>query len=646
MQLFHISFLSLSRTVFAPALLLACLLTVGGATHEAAAQGSVSPPPPPPAGIAGIPFDPHIVVDQFGYRPGDAKIAVIRDPRAGFDNADRFTPGTIYQVRRAQDGGIVLSGAPAAWRDGQVDASAGDAGWWFDFSTIKDDGTYFVYDERRKVRSATFRITQLVYAPVLRAAVRTFFYQRSGFAKREPSAEACWTDDAAFAGPNQDTAARDVTDRQNATKVRNVSGGWFDAGDTNKYVTFAAPPVHQLLSAFGDNPGAFTDDFGIPESGNGIPDLLDEVKWEIDWLKRMQFADGSVALKVGTLEQTSGVKPSLDRNARFYVPACSSATIAAAAMFAHAGIRFGAFAPLAQERTDLRDRAVRAWKNFLASPRQAECDNGTVKAGDADWNEQDQNAEAVVAAIYLFALTGDKEYDDYVKAHYREMQPYRDIGWSRYKPNQGEALLFHARQPGVDPKFAAAILADKSADVAAGNQIYGPQPDQDLYRAYMHEGQYHWGSNNVRANYANTNLDAALLAGREKAAPYEQRAEEILHYFHGVNPFAMVYLTNMNRLGASRSASEVFHSWFFEGTRWDSATRSQCGPAPGFIPGGPSARAVPDGVPATLIPPAGQPRQKAYRDWNTPWPDAAWAVTEPSNVYQAAYIRMLSRFVR
>src|SRR5690606_18655139 len=103
---------------------------------------------------------------------------------------------------------------------------------------------------------------------------------------------------------------------------------------------FAAAPVHQLLSALEDAPAAFTDDFGIPESGNGIPDVLDEVKWEIDWLQRMQYPDGSVALKVGTIEHTKGIQPSLDRAARYYVPSCSSATIAAAGMFAHAALAF------------------------------------------------------------------------------------------------------------------------------------------------------------------------------------------------------------------------------------------------------------------------------------------------------------------
>lgn len=615
-----------------------------GALPVAAAAQAPPPLPTVPPGAAAVPFDSRVLVDQFGYRPGDRKVAVLRDPRAGYDQARRFQPGTSYQLRRAEDGGVVFSGRPSVWQGGAVDEASGDTGWWFDFSDVREPGTYFVHDEQNGVRSGVFRIDAGVYVPVLKAAMRTFFYQRSGFAKQAPWAEECWTDTPAYLGPDQDLEARDVTDRTNDDRRRNLSGGWFDAGDTNKYVTFATPPVHQLLTAFEQNPSVFTDDFGIPESGNGIPDLIDEVKWEINWLKRMQFGDGSVALKVGALDHASSERPGLDHSARYYVPACSSATIASAGMFAHAALAYAAFEPLAAESADLGMRAERAWRHFHAHSVQTECDDGQVKSGDADRSVEDQKAEAVVAAVYLHALTGRREYAEYVSANYRETQPFRDIGWSRYNPHQGEALLFHARQRGADGATARAIRTAKSADVEAGHGVYGFRAADNLYRAHLHEGQYHWGSNQVLANYGNTNLDAAGLIGSRGNAKYIERAGEILHYFHGVNPLAMVYLTNMYRHGATRSANEIFHSWFKDGTAWDSAVASACGPPPGFVPGGPNANAERDGVPASLTPPVGQPRQKSYRDWNTPWPDSSWAITEPAIYYQAAYIRLLAQF--
>jgi endoglucanase len=593
-------------------------------------------------------FDAHILVDQFGYRPHDPKVAVIRDPQQGFDKAQTFAPGPSLQVRRASDGVVVMEGHLMPWNHGAIEASSGDSGWWFDFSALEAPGSYFVYDPANSARSAGFRIDPKVYNAALKAAMRMYYYQRSGLAKQSPYADACWADSASYAGSDQDTQSHDITDQDNPSKVRNVSGGWFDAGDTNKYVTFAVPAVHQLLSAYQEHPTVFTDDFGIPESGNGIPDVLDEVKWETDWLKRMQFPDGSVALKVGATVYATAAPPSSDHNPRFYVPSCSSATVAAAGMYAHAAYVFGTLSALQRESGELRSRASAAWRNFQSvTSKQTHCDTGLIHGGNADWNEQDQRAEAVVAAIYLYAITDEEVYLAFVRAHYHALQPYHDTGWSRYKPEQGEALLFLTTLPRVEPALKATILADKLKDMRAGNQIYGFAPADDLYRDFMPDAQYHWGSNQPRANNGNSNMDSITYKiDTALETSFATRALEALHYFHGVNPFGMVYLSNMSRYGATRSANEIYHNWYANGTRWSDAKTSACGPAPGYVPGGPNASAVHDGVPADLIPPAGQPPQKSYRDWNSGWPQNSWVVTEPGIYYQAAYVKLLSKFAQ
>lgn len=624
-----------------------CSLVACGGTSIASSEETAKQPVPP--GMSGqVRFDPHVLVDQFGYRPGDPKVAVIRDPKVGYDSGDTFVSGTTYQVRSADDGHVVFKGAPSAWNGGVTEASSGDRGWWFDFSSLSTPGTYFIYDAQKNVRSATFQIGEHVYKDILKAAVRMYFYQRSGFAKRSPYAGECWIDDAAYLGPQQDKEAHDITDRGNPDKVKDFSGGWFDAGDTNKYVTFAASAVHQLLTAYQENPSVFTDDFNIPESGNGIPDVLDEVKWETDWLKKMQYPDGSAALKVGEIIYVPAAPPSSDHSPRYYVPSCTSATIAAAGMFAHAAYVYRGIGPLAGEATALQAHAIAAWDNYQkTSNKQTSCDDGTVHSAKADWSESDQSAAAVVAAVYLYALTDGVAYNDYIKSHYRELRPYHDIGWSRYKPEQGEALLFYTRLPHADSELRKALLADKLKDAKDGNQVYGFNPNDDLYRAFMHDQQYTWGSNNPHAQYGNTNMDVVtygLDAGND--SKYEKRALDILHYFHGVNPFAMVYLTNMYRYGATRSANEIFHTWYGQNTKWSDALKSACGPAPGYVPGGPNANAAKDGVPDSLRPPTGQPPQKSYRDWNTAWPDDSYAVTEPAIYYQAAYVKLISKFAQ
>lgn len=628
----------------------AALATPAQATVTISGSGAAPPdtPGPPNAGAGAVQVDRHILVDQFGYRPSDPKVAVIRNPQNGYDAADRITPGTVFEVRRAADGVAVASGGITAWNGGATQDSSGDQGWWFDFSAVTTPGTYFVHDVQRARRSPTFVIAQQVYKPVLKAAVKMFYYQRSGFAKTAQFAGG-WADGAAYVGPGQDLAARDVTDEGNAGKQRNLSGGWFDAGDTNQYVTFANSPVHQLLQAYQDNPAVFTDDFDIPESGNGIPDLIDEVKFEIDWLKKMQFANGGVALKLGVKSGDDASPPSHDTKARFYVPPCTSSTIAAASMFAHAAHVYAGIPALAGEVADLRARAINAWNSFHGSAtRQTNCDTGAVRAGDADWPEDTQNATAVVAAVWLFAATGEAVYHDYVKANYSRtyLRPFGDIGWSRYQPEQGEALLFYTTLPGADATVRTAIRQRKQADVANGYGIYGAGSD-DLYRAYLHDAQYHWGSHQVRANYGNTNVDAALygLAGGSEAS-MRTRALDTLHYFHGVNPLGTVYLTNMSAYGASSSLNAIFSVWFKVGSsQWGDVRSSTYGPPPGYVPGGPNAST---GV--WLAPPAGQPRQKAYRDWNgdpvTGDPQQSWEITEPGIYYQAAFVKLVAAFAR
>ncbi|WP_292999980.1 glycoside hydrolase family 9 protein [Nevskia sp.] len=598
-----------------------------------------------PDSLKAVPLDLHILVDQFGYRPGDPKVAVIRSPDAGFDAKDPYVPGEDYEVRRVADGEVVFTGKPLLWEFGKTQDSSGDHGWWFDFSKLDAPGEYIVFDTETKRRSAIFSIKPDVYADALKASVRMFFYQRSAFRKDAKFAGACWADEPAYIREFQDVEARDINDPGNPAKARDLSGGWFDAGDTNKYVTYAMQPVHQLLTSYELNPKVFSDDFNIPESGNGIPDVIDEVKWEIDWLKKMQNPDGSAALKVGAIDLTPADPPSRDTAKRYYIGSCTSSTIAVASMFAHAAQVYRQFPALENEATALEIRAIKAWERYQATPeKETACDSQKIHAGDADLDVGQQQGLAAVAAVYLYAITGEKGYDDYLKANYRDLYAYRDSGWSRYWPYQGEAALAYTRLPQADPGLRKTFLADKLADVKAGHGIYGSVAGDDLYRNFLHEPQYHWGSNNPRAGYGASNIDVELFdIDIKDKTPYRTRALDTLHYFHGVNPLGIVYLTNMASYGATRSVNAVFHKWFWEKSKWSTAGVSECGPAPGYVPGGPNATASTNGVPPTLQPPSGQPPQKSFKDWNTN-SDAPWVVAEPAISYQAGYVRLVAAF--
>ncbi len=92
----------------------------------------------------------YIVVDQFGYRPLAKKTAVIRDPVMGNDADESFTPGTSYAVVNSSNNTQVYTGTPTQWKNGQIDTTAGDRAWWFDFSSVTTSGTYYVLDVQKK----------------------------------------------------------------------------------------------------------------------------------------------------------------------------------------------------------------------------------------------------------------------------------------------------------------------------------------------------------------------------------------------------------------------------------------------------------------------------------------------------------------
>jgi len=91
------------------------------------------------------------------------------------------------------------------------------------------------------------------------------------------------------------------TDQANLTgynTLYDVSGGWHDAGDYGKYMKTGTKAVNDLLFAYMRNPGLYDDDNQGPDSHNGIPDILDEAKYELEWMLKMQEDNGGVHVKV------------------------------------------------------------------------------------------------------------------------------------------------------------------------------------------------------------------------------------------------------------------------------------------------------------------------------------------------------------
>ncbi|MCB0685270.1 MAG: glycoside hydrolase family 9 protein [Saprospiraceae bacterium] len=588
-----------------------------------------------------------IQVDQFGYQNGADKIAVINDPQSGYNASQSYTVGNPLEVKEFLSDQTVFSGAPLLWNMGNTHSQSGDKGWWFDFSSVTTDGTYYIYDPSTGHKSAPFVVSDNPYYEVLQAALKAFYYNRCNAPKEQPYAASSWTDTNNFLHPGQDHQCRYIGDPNNAALAKDLRGGWFDAGDYNKYVTFAYRPVHDLLSSYEEHPSLFGDDWSWPESGNQLPDILDEVKWELHWLMRMLNQDGSAHIKMGSNSYSVNIlaPPSLNSDPRFYGPTCTSASIAVAAMFAHASLVYAQIPSQQSFADSLENSAINAWNYFKvrfdANTLETNCDDGSIIAGDADWSADDQKSAAIVASVYLYTLTGQSAYNTFVADHFDEVEPISNQFWGPYRNDINEALLLYTTLSGANASAKTTILNSAATDVANNYNGFFNLGLSDLYRVHAPDWMYHWGSNMPIANMGNL----CQIMIRYNVAPssesmMQERTAEIVHYFHGVNPQGLVYLSNMYAYGGDRCANEIYHTWFNDGTDWDNALTSAFGPAPGFVVGG----ANKDFSPGSPSPPSGQPPQKSYKDFNTGYPQNSWEITEPAIYYQAAYIRLLANY--
>jgi endoglucanase len=203
-------------------------------------------------------------VNQLGYLPRSVKVAVLlsRDPLLrplSFELHDVLTGKIVMSSDRIESCGA-YAGFPQTFR--------------LDFSTVASEGGYFI--QCGELRSLNFRIASDVYDGTADFLLRYLRQQRCGY--NPYLKDSCHTRDGYVVySPALDSTFVDVV------------GGWHDAADYLKYVTTTATAVFQMLFAYRENPSAFGDRFdkdGHP-SANGIPDILDEAKWGLDWLVKM-----------------------------------------------------------------------------------------------------------------------------------------------------------------------------------------------------------------------------------------------------------------------------------------------------------------------------------------------------------------------
>ena len=605
----------------------------------------------------------YICTDQFGYLPESRKIAVLRDPQVGYDAEQSFTPGTHYALVNAYTGEHVFEAAPVKWNLGNTDVSSGDKVWHFDFSSVTAKGRYFVLDMDQNLRSYEFEISPIVYNEVLKHAVRTFFYQRAGFEKQSQYAGTEWADGASHIGALQDKNCRLYSDKNNPATELDLSGGWYDAGDFNKYTSWTANYVIEMMKAYIEKPDAWGDNYNIPESGNSIPDLLDEAKWGIDFLLRMQQTDGGVLCIVG---MSHASPPSAAKGQSLYGPATTAASLNTASAFAIASKVYRSL-NMTSYADSLVAAAKKAWDWAVLNPsvifnnNSSENNSQGLGAGNQEEDDYGRSMAKLEAACFLFDATQETIYRDYFDAN---MQATHILAWNfafPFEADKQDVLLYYTTIAGATASKVTTIKSVYNNAMVSGSENFPAfNTKKDPYLAHIKD--YTWGSNSVKALQGNMFFSMiSYEINPAKNADARIAAQGFINHMHGVNPFNLVYLSNMYRYGGDNCVNEFYHTWFTNGSsKWDRFGVSTFGPAPGFLTGGPNPSynwnsCCPAGCGSTqnnaiclslnISPPKGQPNQKSYKDFNTSWPLDSWSVTENSCGYQVNYIRLLSKFV-
>ncbi len=532
--------------------------------------------------------DKHIIVDQFGYLPNSEKVSVIKNPRVGFDQAQVYIPGKKYAVIDAVSGKKVYSGKVREWSDGAIDKSSGDQVWHFDFSKLDKPGEYYILDISKQKKSYNFLVADDVYNEVLKQAVRTFFYQRVGFAKDTVYAGEAWADGASHIGDQQDLNCRSFFAQDDTSTERDVSGGWYDAGDYNKYTSWTANYVVELMKAYKENPKVWGDDYNIPESGNGVPDLLDEIKWGTDHLLRLQQANGSV---LSIVDEWHDSPPSAATGPSFYGPPNTSATLNTSAAFAISSTVFRKIGWEAYADQLLR-ASLAAWGWADANPdslfnnNQAEYNSLGLGAGRMEVGDYARKMIKLEAACFLFEATDDEKFREYFDGHFSEAKLIRQIYSGPYETADQEVLLYYSELRKATRGIKETIKRAYMTSVLEGkSNLPAHRENKDPYMAHI--PSYTWGSNATKSAQGNMYMDmlsykiAYDIEDELKAA-----ANTYLHYIHGVNPLNMVYLSNMYDYGGDNCVNEFYHAWFCNrSAKWDRVGTSTYGPAPGYLTG-------------------------------------------------------------
>lgn len=543
-----------------------------------------------------------VQVNQLGYRPNQFKEVIV---------VGALPANPTFELLN-QQGQAVYTGSLVSFG---FDSDSGQTVARGNFSAFKSTGIYQI-NVPGKGASYSFPIRWTAYQPALKLATRFFYLQRSGAAKNDPVT-------GLQHGPDYVDPAIILTPKGVPTnQTMDASGGWWDAGDYGRYVPPAATTLMSLFYAYHFNPAFFKDgSLNIPESGNGLPDLLDEARWELTWLLKMQRSDGAVYIKATTPDYTD-LDPDKDTQPVYVYDITTQSTAQFAGVLAEASLVYRDADPAFADR--MLAAAKKAWTWLQAHPNKYPV-GGFQNPDDSGGPysiEGDETGQRLWAAGGLFHATGETAYANAFAALWNkrdQSQPVYGLSWA---DGYAFGMFAYLNSAGANPTIQNQIrqvVAQQSQTIL---KLINSTGYHVALKGNTDPFGYLWGSNEYALERALYLLLANEIAPSQKLV---DGAAAQLNWIFGVNPLNKAYIT-----GAGRRPIRTLHHMI-------SINRGKA--IPGAIGEGPNgAESGGDPVLQAMLN-AGVPYARCYAD-----DPGSWATNEPVIYGNAAFVAVAAWF--
>lgn len=510
-----------------------------------------------------------IRLNQIGYYPNASKRAMVVGEVSG-----------PFYLKTADLKKVVFTGQLGQSRQNTL---SGKTTRTADFSAFTRSGTYVLVVPALG-HSYPFDIRPNVHRLLAIGALKGFYYQRASTTLPEKFAGA-WArpaghpDTTVLIHPSAASASRPTGTRISSPR------GWYDAGDYNKYIVNSGITMATLLSLYEDFPG-YTKSLvtAIPESSNQLPDLLDEVLWNLRWMLTMQDpADGGVYHKLTNARFDGMIMHASATKERFVVQKSITATLDFAAVMAQASRVVKAYDRALPGLADsCLSAAVRAWQWAKANPNQVykQAEMNTAYEPDVvTGSYEDRNAsdEWIWAATELYVTTQNNNYYTTVNLFPDTRTPLP--AWPQVRTlayytlaRSGKAVTPIAKNGVAQAKAHLITLADSliaGADRQAFQTVMGKSANDFI-----------WGSSAEAANQGIALLQAYRLTDAPKRGQYLQYALSNLDYLLGRNAVGYSFVTGFG----GKTPMHPHHR--------QSIADGITAPVPGLLSGGTNANAA------------------------------------------------------